>query len=186
MTGTGSSGLAGTGPGRGSVWAFLLLIPLVLGAPAQLQAQTGERGGEQELGREEMLARIHAQFERELETRLGLDAQGRAEVQEILASMRSERRRLYHRKRALERERKDFGSGGGSQAEARGILAEARAIRADEARIEAEEEARLLEILSPRQVLEFQILRDDFNERIREVFRRRGGGHSGSGGSQRR
>jgi len=165
-----------------TIWTVVLLAPLLVASPAGAGAQSGERGGA-ELTREEMLERLHAGFERKMETRIGLDSETRAEVREILDSMRSERRAIYHRKRELARQREAFGEEGGSQARARGILAEARAIRAEEARIEAEEEARLLELLSPRQVLEFQILREEFSERIRRVYRGEDGRSSRQDGS---
>lgn len=146
---------------------------LILGAPAALEAQSGQ---ERELTREEMQARIHAQFERALSRDLGADAETRAEIQEILDSMREKRRALYERRRALADRKADFQETGGDEKEARRILSETRAIRAEEARIEAEEETRLLEIMSPAEVLKFQLLRDDFNERIRRMYRRGGAG----------
>lgn len=150
---------------------MLLLLPVLGLVPVDAAAQSGARGGD-ELTREQMLERIHAQYERQLQIRLGVDAETRDEIQKILHSMRTERRALYQRKRALHRQREAFADDGGSEAQAREILAEARALRAEEARIAAEEEARLLEFLTPRQVLEFQILREEFNERVRRVYRR--------------
>jgi len=150
--------------------SFLMTL-LVLGTPVGVAAQSGQTGSDQELSREEMQARIQAHFEEKLSRELGLDAETRTEVYEVLESMRSERRDLLHRKRALHARRKQFHEEGGSQREARRILAEAREIRSMEARIESEEEARLLEVLSPRQVLQFQVLRDEFNERIRRMHR---------------
>lgn len=148
-----------------------LLMLLMVGMPLGLAAQSGQAGPGQELTREEMQARIHAHFEEQLSRELGLDAETRAEVYEVLQSMRSERRALLQRKRALHARRKQFHQEGGSQREARRILAEAREIRSMEARIESEEEARLLEIMSPRQVLQFQVLREELNERIRQMHR---------------
>ncbi len=153
-------------------WLLSFLISvLVLGAPVSLAAQSGQAGPGQELSREEMQARIQAHFEEKLSRELGLDAETRTEVYEVLESMRSERRDLLQRKRALHARRKQFHEEGGSQREARRILAEAREIRSMEARIESEEEARLLEVMSPRQVLQFQVLREEFNERIRRMHR---------------
>ncbi len=158
--------------GRSRPWPLLILmIVLLAGLPAPVLAQSGQTDRGQDLTREEMQARIQAHFEEQLSRELGLDAETRTEVYEVLESMRSERRELFQRKRALHVRMKQFHEEGGSQREARRILAEARAIRSAEARIESEEEARLLEIMSPRQVLQFQVLREEFNERIRRMHR---------------
>lgn len=154
---------------QGWLLSFLVTL-LVLGTPVGVGAQSGQSGPGQELSREEMQAQIQAHFEEKLSRELGLDAETRADVYEVLESMRSERRDLFQRKRALHARRKQFHEGGGSQREARRILAEAREIRSMEARIESEEEARLLEVMSPRQVLQFQVLREEFNERIRRMY----------------
>ncbi len=155
-----------------------LMFTLLLGAPTGALAQSGS---DRELTREEMQARIHAQFDRALSRDLGLDRATREEIQEILDSMREKRRALYQRRRALAERKEAFRESEGDEKEARRILSETRAIRAEEARVEAEEETRLLEIMSPSEVLGFQLLRDDFNERIRRMYRRGGSGSSGDG-----
>jgi hypothetical protein len=149
----------------------------------EAQAQTGGSSEGQELTREEMMARLHAQFERELSRELGLGAEVRSEIGEILGSMRDKRRELYQRRRALSAQKKAFHEAGGGEKDARRILSETRAVRAEEARIESEEEARLLEVMSPAEVLRFQVIRDDFNDRIRQMHRERSdrGGDGASG-----
>lgn len=170
---------------RGTGWWILLLVGLLSPGlmPMAAQAQSGGSSGSQELTREEMMARLHAQFERELSRELGLGAEVRSEIEEILGSMRQKRRDLYQRRRALSAQKKSFHEEGGGEKDARRILSETRAVRAEEARIESEEEARLLEIMSPAEVLRFQVIRDDFNDRIRKMHRERsdrgGGGSSG-------
>ncbi len=173
---------------RGGGWWILLLLAMLSPGllPLEAQAQSGGISESQELTREEMMARLHAQFERKLSRELGLGAEVRSEIGEILGSMREKRRELYQRRRALSAQKKAFHEEGGGEKEARRILSETRAVRAEEARIESEEEARLLEVMSPAEVLRFQVIRDDFNERIRQMHRDRSGrGEDGSSGGGR-
>ncbi len=159
-------------PVRGRSTLLLLgSLAMILAAPAPSTAQSGDRG---QMSRQEMQQRVIQNFERRLVSELKLDSGQLEEVQAVALSMRDERVKLYQRRRALEEQTKRFRDGGGSEGGARRILSEVRAIRAEEARIEAEEEALLLEILTPAQVVQFRILRDELNERIRAMHR--GGG----------
>lgn len=158
----------------------VLLTLALVGAPAlELTAQQGQTPPRsQELTRQEMVTRLVKQFEHRLIQDVGIDRTQLEAVHEVMNSMRHERRELFQRRRALEQQMKRFAEEGGSEREARRLLAQARAIRADEARLESEEEARLLEILSPTQVLRYLAMRDDLNERIRALQRRPDGGGS--------
>lgn len=149
--------------------AVLLLVGL--SAPFVLPAQT--RGNaDTTLSRQDMLQRVFAQFERRLARELRLTADQIREINDIMRTMREQRGELYQRRRALGREMQRFGEEEeGDEATARSILAETRAIRAEESRLESEEEARLLEILTPAQVLGFRIMREELNDRIRRVYR---------------
>ncbi|TVR63831.1 MAG: hypothetical protein EA422_08260 [Gemmatimonadales bacterium] len=140
---------------------------------APVLAQSGPTPQAQEMTREEMLAAIHAQFEREMVQELGLDRQTMGAIRDVMTSMVERRRDLYQRRRALRTLSREFHETGGDEATARRILSETRAIRSQEALLEAEEESQLLQIMSPAEVLRFQALRDDFNERIRRMHRGR-------------
>lgn len=149
-----------------------ILAAVVAIMPIQAQAQAQPTQRPDEMSRQEMLVRIIDQFERRLTRELKLDDEQLDAIREITASMRAERRDVYQRRRALDERMREFAREGGSDREARRILSESREIRAAEARIESEEEARLLEILSPSQVLQFHAMRDELNERIRRLHRR--------------
>lgn len=158
-----------------SVRLSVLLTLTVLVLPAVSASAQDMPPPPRDLTRQEMVGRLVDQFERRLVRDLGMDRSQLEAVNEVMTSMRDERRELFHRRRALEQQVKRFAEEGGTDREARRLLARNRAIRADEARIQAEEEARLLEILSPTEVLRFQVLREELNERIRGLQRRPGG-----------
>lgn len=174
---TAVSKLPSRGVRRLGAW---LVILLVSGTPVTVHAQTRSPDSAQEASREEILSRVVEHFQRKLRRELNLDRGQVEAIQEITTSMREERGALFHRRRELKQRLERFVDDGGSDREARQILAEIRALRAAEARIEAEEEARLLEVLSPAQVLRFQAMRDELNERIRRIHRNREGGNGSS------
>jgi hypothetical protein len=152
----------------------LILLPFVilpLAVPVDGAAQDGPPRQGQQMTRQEAQARVMQQFERRMARELRLDRGKLEEVQKVLHSMLEERRGLFQRRRALHVRIRRFQEEGGNETTAREILSESRAIRAAEARIESEEEARLLEVLTPAQVLRFQIMRDELNEQIRRMQR---------------
>lgn len=152
----------------------LLLLGSVLILPASPAAgQSGAPPTSDQMTREEMQATIHAQFQRELERELGLNQTTMDAIFGIMADMGERRRDLWHRNRSLRNMTREFQESGGDEALARRILSETRAIRSQEALLEADEESQLLQIMSPAEVLRFQALRDDFNERIRRMHRGR-------------
>lgn len=175
------------GPAQRRVAPWLIgcvLAAVLVMAPVEAHAQSQPTQRSDEMSRQEMLAHIIDHFERRLTRELKLDQEQVDAIHEITASMRDERRELYQRRRALDERMREFAREGGSDRQARRILSESRAIRAAEARTEAEEEARLLEILSPAQVLRFHAMRDELNERIRRLHRRGGGDGPGRSSMQ--
>lgn len=155
----------------GAVGPLILMALMALSLPAPVAAQEEATQGGSEMTRQEMQSRILRGFERRLARELRLDSEQLGQVQEVMRSMHEARRELFQRRRALQARRESFREGDGGEASARAILSEMRAVRAEEARIETEEEARLLEVLSPSQVLRFQIMRAELNDRIRRMHR---------------
>ncbi len=153
--------------------AFALLGLVVLSPPSPAEAQSVDPPSSDQMTREEMQAFVHSQFQRELERELGLSQETMDAIFGVMADMGERRRELWQRNRALRNMTRDFRESGGDEALARRILSETRAIRSQEALLEADEESQLLQIMSPAQVLRFQALRDDFNERIRRMHRGR-------------
>lgn len=159
--------------GRLVPMAFALLGLVVLSPTSPAAAQSVDPPSSDQMTREEMQAFIHSQFQRELERELGLTQETMDAIFGVMADMGERRRELWQRNRALRTMTRDFRESGGDEALARRILSETRAIRSQEALLEADEESQLLQIMSPAQVLRFQALRDDFNERIRRMHRGR-------------
>lgn len=155
----------------GAVGPLILMALVGLSLPAPVAAQGEASRGDGEMTRQEMQSRILRGFERRLARELDLDSEQLGQLQEVTRSMHEARRELFQRRRALHARLESFREGDGAESSARAILSEMRAVRAEEARIETEEEARLLEVLSPSQVLRFQIMRDELNDRIRRMHR---------------
>jgi hypothetical protein len=163
----------GRKPSKGilPVAVLSLLLPLMF-IPEGVIAQSGSSAQQsQQMSRQQMQAQIMEEFERRMARELRLSREEFREVQAVLRAMREERSELFQRQRAHHARLQSFGASGGTDAEAREILREARSLRARTARIEAEEEARLLELMSPSQLLRFQFMRAEFNEQIRRMQR---------------
>jgi len=150
----------------------------VLAAPAAAQRRPGMRGQD----RAELEGRIRARFGEMVRERLGLDQEQAARLEEVVGSFQAERMRLARegqavRRRmeavALERRTEDV--------EALELLERLRALRLEEAQLFEREQERLLEVLSPSQLLAFQMLREEMAERIRRL-RGVGPGPGGPGG----
>ncbi len=156
-----------------------LLVLLAAAAPgAGLHAQ--ERGPD----RERLEQRVRARMGEVIRQRLGLDeAQGRR-LGEIMESLHEERRQLRDADRTLRREVAAWSGGADpSPEEARAALDRMIELREAEARLFRVEQERLLEILTPQQVVTFHALRQRMGERLQEL-RGRGprGGPPGAGG----
>jgi hypothetical protein len=163
----------GKRPSRAAMPFTILALALALTCfPEGVIAQSGSSGQQaQQMTRQQMQAQIVEQFERRMARELRLSRDEFQEVQTVLRAMREERSELFQRQRTHHLRLQAFATSGGTDAEAREILREARSLRARTARIESEEEARLLELMSPSQLLRFQIMRTEFNEQIRRMQR---------------
>lgn len=164
------------------------LLVLLLTAPAGLAAQ--QRGGPPPQ-REELQRRLQARFGQIVSRQLGLEREQQQELSRVLRSAEQERRDLFAREQALRVRLRSQGSllptaepvPLMSDEQARAVLEEMRAIREEEARLRASEEARLLEVLTPAQLVRFYALREQLNQRIRRLQQgpMRGGGPGAPG-----
>jgi Spy/CpxP family protein refolding chaperone len=178
---------------RGSVgrrtvrWALLaILATLTLSAPLAAQrAPDSRRGG---MSREELEQRFRAQMARLVQERLGLDARQAEALGEVMQSFEGRRRELGRAEFQTRREVEALvEEGRGSDARARTLLDRLVELRAQESALFAEEQAALLEVLTPLQVLQLHEIRSDLGRRIRALRsrgddgarRRRGGGGTG-------
>ncbi|MGD2071641.1 MAG: hypothetical protein PVI57_23455 [Gemmatimonadota bacterium] len=179
------NGLSGLRP---HPYGTVALLALLLAAPAGLAAQ--QRGGPPGQ-REELQRRLQTRFGQIVSRQLGLEREQQQELSRVLREGAQERRDLLAREQALRVRLRAQGSILPTaepaplmpEEQAREVLAEMRAIREAEANLRASEEARLLEILTPAQLVRFYAVREQLNQRIRRLQQgpMRGGGPGGPG-----
>ena len=166
----------------------LALMAVLVVVPMSVQAQDR---GDRRPNREEMERRIRRQMARTMQERLGLDMVQSQELSAVILSFEGQRRELGRAEMAVRRRVEALMlEGGVDEAEAQQLLTRMTELRVEEARLFAEEQAALLEVLTPVQVLELQALREEMGRRIRALrgregpaARRRGGvGVSGRAG----
>ena len=163
--------------------AIGLLITVMLMAGAQeLVAQRRGGGGGQ---RQQMERRIQALFDNMVREELGLSEDQVQALQDVVDDFRLRRLEFSQNERnsRLRVARLGRGGGGGGGAElteqeASEILAEMLALSGEEAVLFREEQEAFLQILSPRQVVRFIVMRQALGDRIRGL---RGGGGRGRG-----
>jgi uncharacterized membrane protein len=153
-----------------------VLLGLVLGlagASAPVAAQTPPRGdrprGEAMQERQaELEARVHQQFVAQAAQRLGLDAQQRERLHQVLRAGAEARRDLAQESRQLRAELvRAVRSEDASPATFQTLLDRMAALRDREQALARGEDATLAEFLDPRQRAMFLILRMQMSERVR-------------------
>ena len=149
-------------------WAVWVAGGLLVGSAGAEAQQRPPRGPD----RARMEAQLMQRFEALLETELELDEATSTELTERRRELAQERRRLQREmggQELLDEER------------ARELLDEMARLAREEADLLADEQASLLEILSPPQVVRLYSLRERLGRRIRELGGRRPGGGPGPG-----
>lgn len=155
----------------------MLLRPLALVAvlaglalPVGLAAQDAPPGRGRIQDREQLERRIRAQMGRMMQERLGLDEQQAAQLSDVVQGFDARRRELFTQEQATRRRVEALLlEGGADQTEARSLLGRMAELRIQEAELFREEQEALLQVLTPRQVLELQSLRQDLGRRIRAL-----------------
>ncbi|MEJ2541134.1 MAG: hypothetical protein P8188_14390, partial [Gemmatimonadota bacterium] len=145
--------------GRASMGLMLLLCAL----PAAANGQ--QRPGHSERAR--MEAEVRERFEAMVQKELGLDEATARTLSDRARAFQPERRALAQRRRQLQRRM----SGTGallSEEEAREVLDDMTELARQEAELLAREQADLLEVLSPGQLVRLYGLREQLGHRIRE------------------
>jgi hypothetical protein len=130
-------------------------------------AQIGRLGGN--ANRAAIEQRIQRQFQERLSRELALTTEQRDELATVLRDYATARAELLPRRRALGLEIRELLEGDRSEDRALELIRDLREIREAEAELLEEEEDRLLEVLTPIQVLRLQALRDQFGEQIRSL-----------------
>jgi hypothetical protein len=150
------------------------LATLLVALPMAADAQRPRRGSEQ--SRLELEQRVRARMARVIQQRLGLDEQQADTLSAVVADFDARRRELARQDLAIRRRVEALMlEGGENQTEARALLQRMADLRTEEAATFEAEQAGLLEILSPVQVLRLQALRAEVGRRIRALRGGRGG-----------
>lgn len=163
------------------VWLSGLLVLLAL--PGTADAQQRRPG--QRMERPEMEAQIRERFQQMVWRELGLTEEQAREMNQVVEGFQEPRRDLMQRQRVLQRRMTGTGALL-SESEALSVLEELASVKEEEARLLRQEQERLLDILSPPQLVRFYTLRDQLGMRIRQLRENRpgGGGPPGGGGGE--
>lgn len=171
-------------------WRFALTVVALSYAAldaSEAAAQLPRQGPPQ--GRREMVERIQQRFRDRIARELQLDDGQRELLEEVFPVFAEARAELLPRRRELAREiEAHLEANDVSEDEAMNLIEEVRELRQREAELLLEEEDRLLQVLSPSQVLRLQALRDQFGSQIRRLGgepRTRGPGGPPRGGRPR-
>lgn len=165
-----------------AVLAAPALVALVsLGAFASgLEAQQPRRPGARAQERPQLERQLRQRFQQMVARELGLGEDQAVALDAAVAEFQEPRAELARRQ--IELRRRMTGTGALlSEDEAVAVLDEILAVKEEEARLMAEEQTRLLQVLSPPQVVRFHMLREQLANRIRQLREnRRGGGGPGA------
>lgn len=157
--------------------------------PAPALAQERERRSYSQDDREAMMERVRAHMARTIQERLDLDDASSAQLSEIIREFDGRRRTLARAegraRRAVEALLEEAEP---DEEVAARLMTEMATLQSRESELFAEEQAALLEILSPVQVLQLQDLREEMGRRIRSLRGRsdRGGRRGGEADDHRR
>jgi hypothetical protein len=167
--------LAGAlGAGEAPAWAQVVPPP---GA--------GLRRGQQQQQMErmqELEARLWVRFGETVRTRLGMDAERFRALQGTFQAFQTERQALNRAQASLRYRLRDPALPDLPDAEARRFLQEMLSLQEQELELYRREQQKLLEVLSPAQVVLFYRLREDIGQRILELRQGRGMGPGGGVG----
>ena len=175
---------------RGMVLSGALVLFTLVSTSPVIAQRGSDRGNRSPQERAEMEQRFRRQMARMMQQRLGLTDEQSEQLSAVVAEFDGRRRELRRAEGAARRaveslvseERDD-------QAEAQQLLSRLVELRDEENALFREEQASLLQVLSPVQVLQLQSLREQLGRRIRSLRGRGddpGGRPRGSEGSTRR
>jgi len=161
---------------------FVLLLVAISGAaPVSAQRDGGRAGPRPE--RAELEQRMRAQMGRMVQEQLGLTDAQLSQLETLSQRFDARRRDLAEREFETRRRVEQIANGAdASQDEARALLTRVSDLRLEEARLFGEEQAAFLEVLTPKQAIGLQELREDLGRRIRTLR----GGERGDGPERRR
>ena len=145
--------------------AVMLAVPSAIDAQQRGQARRGPPQG-----REDLEQRVREGFGRMMRMRLGLDDDKAVELAEVMQSFQQDRMRLGRDEQALKRRvEAAMLEGGVSDAEAEGLLDRILDIKERELALFRAEQEGLMGVLTPNQLLQFHALREQLQERVRQL-----------------
>lgn len=149
-----------------------LAVVLCLLATAWVSPVAGQDAGVQ---RQQLEQRVRRAFQNRVRQDLQLTAAEVPQLTEVIRWSEGLRRGIAQRTRELNVRAVDFLRDGGAESEAVTILEDRKTLQREEADLFAEEQIRLLEVLSPNQVVRYYRLRDQFNRQLQQARARRPG-----------
>lgn len=165
-----------TTAGRTGLVAALVAI---LVAPGSASAQ-GRMPGRRGLERAQLEQRIRARFGQIVRERLGLSQEQAQQLDRVVRGFQAARMRLASEEGTVRQQVEDLlRQSQPPDSAARALLDRMTQLREREAHLARQEEDSLLTVLSPSQVLRFNVLREEMGARIRQL--RRGPGPMGRG-----
>jgi len=168
---------------RKAVPALVIAGAMALGTLAAAAQVTPPRGGQRQ--RLELERRLQLRFDNTVQQQLGLDQGGMDQLQGLLRSFQEERSALARSQASLRYRLRDPGLPDLSEEEAATLIQEMVTLQEQELQLYKREQAELLSILSPLQLLRLYRLRDDLGRRVQQLRQGRGGGavREGIGGT---
>jgi hypothetical protein len=158
--------------------AFLVLALTTALGPLGLEGQVRPPGGMRQ--RQQLERRVEQGFARLVQAQLDLTQEQLSSLQEVMQSFREDRQAVNQAQAALRYRLDDPGLPDLTDGAAREILAEMIRVQEAEVDLYRREQAQLLTVLSPNQLVRFYRLREEWGRRIQEM--RQPGGPRGPGG----
>lgn len=119
--------------------------------------------------RQQMMLRIQRDLEARMARELELTPQQQTGLRNVMRDFGRERGELMRERFLLRQAMEAHRRGEGTEADARRLLDRARGLRAREVDLQRREEERLLQVLTPTQLLGFHELMAEFNESVRRL-----------------
>ncbi|MDH3270508.1 MAG: Spy/CpxP family protein refolding chaperone [Gemmatimonadota bacterium] len=165
----------------GRLVLIALASSMLLGSPVDGQDRRRDASPQD---RQELERRLRAQMGRMIQERLELSDTESEALTEVMERFQQERRSLARSERETRRRVEALIEGNEDQAEAEALLGRLVELREEESRLFRAEQAALLEVLTPVQVLKLHEVREDLARRMRSLRGRRGGGGDRDGPSR--
>jgi hypothetical protein len=158
--------------------AFLVLALATTLGPLGLEGQVRPPGGMRQ--RQQLERRVEQGFARLVQAQLDLPPEQLSSLQEVMQSFREDRQTVNQAQAALRYRLDDPGLPDLTDDAAKELLAEMIRVQEAEVDLYRREQAQLLTVLSPNQLVRFYRLREEWGRRIQEM--RQPGGPRGPGG----